>query len=342
MLRVGVVGAGWVAVNRHIPSLIRDDRVHVVGLACPSLQTAEVVSKKFGIEKFYTSIDELLKQELDIVDICTPPFTHHEIVIKAAEAGCHIFVEKPFAMSSKEAEEMITAARHHNVKLCVCHNFLYSNSMKRVKTLHDSGQLGQLTGAIAFQMSNLKRRLPTWYSSLPGGLFFDESPHMIYSIIELFGDVSVKWARTISASGKQPVNCVEATMVSNSIDASSYLRFTSNAPRDEWILTVLGTKRAVVVDFFRDSIIEIGEGGTHTPSEVLGNSLNFIWQAAKETLKSGFRFLSRKLYFGHDELIRLFINSVVSDTEPPQPGEKGKKVIELIEQILEKGYALER
>ncbi len=342
MLRVGVVGAGWVAVNRHIPSFIRDDRVRVIGLACPSLQTAEAISKKFGIKKFYTSIDELLKQELDVIDICTPPFTHHEMVIKAAEAGCHIFVEKPFAMSSKEAEEMITVARRHGVKLCVCHNFLYSNSMKRVRMLHDSGQLGQLTGAIAFQMSNLKRRLPRWYSSLPGGLFFDESPHMIYSIIEFLGDVSVKWARTVSASGKQPMNCVEAAIVSNNSDASSYLRFTFNAPRDEWILTVLGTKRVVMVDFFRDTLIEIGEGGTHTPQEVLGNSLSFIWQAAKETLKSGFRFFLRRLYFGHDELIRLFIDSVVSDTEPPQPGEKGKKVIEVMEQILEKSGAHQR
>jgi predicted dehydrogenase len=342
MLKVGVVGAGWVAVNRHIPSFLRDNRVHVVGLACPSLETAKMVSQKFGIKKFYTTIDDLLKQELDIVDICTPPFTHHEMVIKAAEAGCHIFVEKPFAMNSKEAEEMVATAKRHNVKLCVCHNFLYSNSMKKLKLLHESGQLGQLTGAIAFQMSNLKRRLPTWYPSLPGGLFFDESPHMIYSIIEFFGDVSLKWARTVSASGKQPLNCVEAAMVSKDGEASSYLRFTFNAPRDEWILTVSGTKRVVMVDFFRDTLIEIGEGGTHTPQEVLGYSLNFIWQAAKETLKSGFRFLSRKLYFGHDELIRLFINSVLSDTEPPEPGEKGKKVIELIEQILEKGYALER
>ncbi|MHA1833141.1 MAG: Gfo/Idh/MocA family protein [Candidatus Baldrarchaeia archaeon] len=339
MLKVGVVGAGWVATNRHIPSFIRDNRVRVLGLACPSLETVKKVSQKFGIKKFYTSIDELLKQELDIVDICTPPFTHHEMVIKAAEAGCNILVEKPFAMNSKEAEEMIAAAKRYDVKLSVCHNFLYSISMKRIKMLHESGRLGQLTGAIAFQMSNLKRRLPTWYPSLPGGLFFDESPHMVYSIIEFLGDVSVKWARTVSASGKQPLNCVEAALVSKSNGASSYLRFTFNAPRDEWILTFLGTKRAVMVDFFRDTLIEIGEGGTHTPFEVFGNSLSFIWQASKETLKSGFRFLSGRLYFGHDELIRLFINSVVNDTEPPQPGEKGKKVIEIIEQILEKGGA---
>lgn len=342
MLKVGVVGAGWVATNRHIPSFIRDNRVRVVGLACPSLETAKKVSQKFGIKKFYTSIDELLKQELDIVDICTPPFAHHEMVIKAAEAGCHILVEKPFAMSLREAEEMVAAARRHNVKLSVCHNFLYSNSMKRAKMLHKSGQLGQLAGAIAFQMSNLKRRLPTWYPSLPGGLFFDESSHMIYSIIEFLGNVSVKWAHTVSASGKQPLNCVEAAMISNNSGASSYLRFTFSAPRDEWVLTILGNKRVIIIDFFRDALIEIGDGGTHTALEVLGGSLSFIWQATEETLKSGFRFLSRRLYFGHDELIRLFIDSVVNDTEPPQPGEKGKKVIEIIEQILEKGGALKR
>jgi predicted dehydrogenase len=81
----------------------------------------------------------------------------------------------------------------------------------------------------------------------------------------------------------------------------------------------------------------LDEGNRHTPSEVLASSLNLIWQITKETAHSGFRFLAKNLYFGHDELIRRFIDAVEKDAEPPVPAEKGKLVIEIIEQILRKG-----
>ncbi|MCJ7613853.1 Gfo/Idh/MocA family oxidoreductase, partial [Candidatus Bathyarchaeota archaeon] len=287
---------------------------------------------------YYETTDELLKQKLDIVVICTPPFAHHELVIKAAEAGCHILVEKPFAMNSKESEEMIAAARRNNVKLCVSHNFLFSRSMKRVKQLRDSNELGKVTGAIALQLSNLKRRLPTWYPSLPGGLFFDESPHMLYSILEFLGDVSVEWAGTTKfEDNRQPLSRVEALMASKSTDATAYLRFAFDAPRDEWILMIMGTKRVMLVDFFRDTVMDLAEGGEHTAFEVLSHSLNYMWQYTKETANSGVRLLARNLYFGHSELIRRFIDSIENDTEVPVSAESGKQVIELIEQILSKG-----
>jgi scyllo-inositol 2-dehydrogenase (NADP+) len=334
MFKIGIVGTGWVATNRHIPSFMHDPRVKIIGVTSNVVNSAKTVANNIGAA-YYESFDELLKQPLDIIVICTPPFAHHELVIKAAESGCHILVEKPFSMNSKEADDMISAARRNNVKLCVSHNFLFSRSMKRARKLRDSNALGVVTGAIALQMTNLKRRLPEWYPSLPGGLFFDESPHMLYSILEFLGDVSVNWATTKKMNGTpQPLSRVEALMASKAEDSTAYLRFTFNAPRDEWFLVIIGTKRVLLVDFFRDTILELSEGGQHTAFEVLANSTNYMWQYMRETAHSGFSLLSRKLYFGHSELIQRFIDAVEQDTEPPVKAESGKKVIELIEQIL--------
>jgi scyllo-inositol 2-dehydrogenase (NADP+) len=338
MYKVGVIGTGWVASTRHIPSFLRDPRIEIVAVTSSVMESVKKAAKKFNIPNYYETTEDLLKQDLDIVVICTPPFAHHELVIKAAEAGCHILVEKPFAMNSKESEEMIAAARRNNVKLCVSHNFLFSRSMKRVKQLRDSNELGKVTGAVALQLSNLKRRLPTWYPSLPGGLFFDESPHMLYSILEFLGDVSVEWASTTKfADNPQPFSRVEALMASKSTDASAYLRFAFDAPRDEWILMVMGTKRVMLIDFFRDTVLELAGGGEHTASEVLSHSFNYMWQYTKETANSGVRLLARNLYFGHSELIRRFIDSIENDTDVPISAESGKQVIGLIEQILSKG-----
>ena len=337
MYKVGVIGTGWVSTTRHIPSFQRDPRIEIVGVTSSVMESVKKAAEKFNIPNCYETTDELLKQDLDIIVICTPPFAHHELVIKSVEAGCHVLVEKPFAMNSKESEEMIVAARRNNVKLCVSHNFLFSRSMKKVKQLRDSNEMGKITGAIAIQLSNLKRRLPTWYPSLPGGLFFDESPHMLYSILEFLGSVSVKWAsKTKFLDNRQPLSRVEALMASKSSDATAYLRFAFDAPRDEWILMVVGTKRVMLIDFFRDTVIELAGGGEHTASEVLSNSLNYMWQYTKETANSGVRLLARNLYFGHSELIKKFIDSIENNSEVPVTAESGKEVIELIEKILKK------
>jgi predicted dehydrogenase len=102
-------------------------------------------------------------------------------------------------------------------------------------------------------------------------------------------------------------------------------------------MAIFGTKRVAIIDFFRDTIVELDEGGRHTPYEVLMKSLDLIWQITKETGRSGFRFLAKRLYFGHDELIKRFIDSVDKNSEPPVPAEDGKLVVEVIEQILSKG-----
>ncbi len=135
MFKVGIVGSGWVAVNRHIPSLIRDPGVKVIGIVGKAAGETRKIAKKFGIPNIYDSVEKLLDNSPDIVDICTPPFTHCEIAVKAAESGCHVLVEKPFAMNTKEAEIMIETAHRNNVKLCVAHNFLYSRSMKKARRL---------------------------------------------------------------------------------------------------------------------------------------------------------------------------------------------------------------
>jgi len=339
MLKVGVVGLGWVAVNRHIPSLVKDPRVKIVGAVGKATDETKKVAKKFGIPKVYDTVEKLLENSLDIVDICTPPFTHCEIAIKAAESGCHVLVEKPFAMNTKEAEIMIEAARRNGVKICVSHNFLFSRSMKKARRLRDVDAFGKVTSVIALQMSNLKRRLPKWYPMLPGGLFFDESPHIIYSILEfLGGDASVLWSKVEKWEGNpQPLSRVEAFLESKEKNSTAYIYSAFNLPRDEWIMAIMGSNRVAIIDFFRDTIIELKGGGEHTPFEVLMNTLNFIWQMTKETANSGFHFLTKSLYFGHDELIRRFIDAVEKNTEPPVPAEDGKLVLEIIEQILRKG-----
>ncbi len=110
-IKMGIIGAGGIAQDRHIPAYLQlTDSVTLEAVCDMNMETAHAVALKFGINKVYAEYKELLS-EVDAVTICTPNKFHAEITIAALNAGVHVFCEKPMALNTKECEEMIEAAR---------------------------------------------------------------------------------------------------------------------------------------------------------------------------------------------------------------------------------------
>ncbi len=82
--------------------------------------------------------------DLDIVDICTPTYLHAEMAIAAAEAGKHVFVEKPFALSVEQAQRMVAAVEKAGVVNYVNHNYRRAPAVRLAKRLIDDGFIGRL------------------------------------------------------------------------------------------------------------------------------------------------------------------------------------------------------
>ena len=85
----------------------------------------------------YIKYEDLLHDGVDAVDICLPVNLHAKTVIAAAEAGKHVLVEKPMALTVQECDEMISAARGHSVKFMVVHNQLFYPPHNEAKRLVD-------------------------------------------------------------------------------------------------------------------------------------------------------------------------------------------------------------
>ena len=81
---------------------------------------------------------------VDVVHILTPPKTHAELAIRAIEAGCHVFVEKPMALTVEETDAMNAAAGRNGVKLCVGHSRLCAPLMLKARNLVESGKIGKV------------------------------------------------------------------------------------------------------------------------------------------------------------------------------------------------------
>jgi len=84
------------------------------------------------------------KEQVDAVVVATPPRTHHRIALEALEAGKHVFVEKPLALSSQDCLELIESARQKKLKLMVGHTFVYTAAVNKIKDLIAEGTLGKI------------------------------------------------------------------------------------------------------------------------------------------------------------------------------------------------------
>ena len=102
-------------------------------------------AERFGWESYETDWRRLVERDdIDLVDISSPGNTHHDIAIAAAEAGKHVFCEKPLANNLKEAREMLEAVRKAGVKHMVAFNYRRVPAVVLAKRLIDEGKIGKV------------------------------------------------------------------------------------------------------------------------------------------------------------------------------------------------------
>ena len=142
---VGIIGYGWVA-SAHIPAINASSQAQVTAVySSRPLDDAEVSAKHGGKIRCYTNLDEMLADpDLHAVSICSFPYQHTAHVIAAAQAGKHIIVEKPLALSWEDCLAMKRAVDAAGVLTCVCFECRYSSQFLTTKSIIDQGLLGEI------------------------------------------------------------------------------------------------------------------------------------------------------------------------------------------------------
>lgn len=149
----------------------------------------------------YDSLDELLKDEMiDIVSVCTPNYSHAEIVIAALKADKHVLVEKPMAIKKADCESMIHMALKKRKNLFVVKQNRFNPPVQAVKQLIDQGKLGRI---LSVSINCYWNRNEKYYASsdwkgikaLDGGTLFTQFSHFIDVVYYLFGDMEILHAQ---------------------------------------------------------------------------------------------------------------------------------------------------
>ncbi len=158
-LRIGIVAAGIMG-EMHAKIYSRHPACQLVAVADHNLDRAKALAGKFGIPGVFASYEEMLaKAEVDVVSVCTPDFAHAEAAIAAANAGKHVLVEKPLAMTVAEVEAIRAAARQNRVKVMTQFSHRWVPSYIQAKDLLATGKLG--TPVLAYARKNNPIFVPT-------------------------------------------------------------------------------------------------------------------------------------------------------------------------------------
>lgn len=181
-LKVGIVGLGKMGLS-HLAMVRPHPQVDLVGMCDASGYTLGVLEKYTGIAAHKDFDDFLRDVEMDAIFIATPSTTHAWMVKAALEKGIHVFCEKPFTLTAKDADELTALAKEKNLVTQVGYHNRFVGAFQEVKRLVDLGAIGEITHVTgeAYGPVVLKPKGGTWrtQSTSGGGCLYDYAAHAI-------------------------------------------------------------------------------------------------------------------------------------------------------------------
>jgi len=144
-LRVGLIGAGGIVRGAHLnPGWKAVPNVELAAVCDIDRNTAEKLAGDFGIPEVFTDFNELVKLDLDCVDVCTPNRFHTPAVLAALNAGMHVLCEKPLAVTTAEVREMTEASRKAGVINMVNLSYRDWPAIQAVAAIVRDGEIGDV------------------------------------------------------------------------------------------------------------------------------------------------------------------------------------------------------
>ncbi len=185
IVNIGLIGAGEVAQNFHLPVLKNLQNVKIFGIVDRKVTNAKIIAQKFNIPNVCVDVDELLLlPDLHGVIIATPTSLHTEIALKCINAGIAVFIEKPIAPTYQEALQIHNASVEKNVKVMVGMNQRFRYDARMMKNYVQNNELGDLMYIKSgwLQKKN-KQEWKTQSEKSGGGVLMDLGLSMVDSML---------------------------------------------------------------------------------------------------------------------------------------------------------------
>ena len=320
ILNVGVIGCGYWG-----PNLIRNFNSHPdckVKTVC-DLDEDRLAHMKglYADVATTTDVDELINDEdIHAIVIATPVDLHYELGRKSLLAGKHTFIEKPMTSSAEHSRELVAMAKERGLTLMVGHTFIYSEPVRKIKEIIDSGEIGDV-----YYISSRRLNLGLFQKDI--NVTWDLAPHDI-SIILYFLD---RPPVSVNCQGKAHVNpgIEDVTNLTLNFDDGGFATIHSSwlDPNKIREMIIVGSKKMIVFDDneplekikIYDKRVEVPPhyddfAGFHYSYHYGDMLAPYIQQT--EPLKVETRH---------------FLDCILTDAEPMSSGSDGHYVVEILE-----------
>jgi len=336
-MKVGIIGCGGIAPS-HLKTYRKLEDVKVVALCDLNLERAKDLAMRFKVEKTFGNYwDMFEKENLDLVDICTPVSTHKRIVCDAAKAVPAILVEKPMALNVSECDKMIAAVKKHGAKLCINHSQIFSPHIQRAKSMIDSGTFNlfsfRTTLKASFQKLKAYNLAPAW-NVLPEqrGIIWEVCCHHAY--LQLYFLPDIKEVYAVGGKVKYPVYDDFAVLLRTKDDRFGLIEISWVSRETEVVYELRDfTGRRVQIHWEFDYMLENSEDPPFTVGSVLRNIFVDEKRILQKWARFGICYFRRGKLLPTFNLINSYIKAIKRDLPPPVSPEDGRKTINLLECI---------
>ncbi|VAW73268.1 Putative oxidoreductase [hydrothermal vent metagenome] len=330
-LKVALFGAGKMGMH-HVKAIELQENAELVAVADPGMGVDGVGDQLAQSVLKFTDVDELLaKVKPDVVHIVTPPHTHIPLAKKALEAGAGAYVEKPFSLDVKEAEEVVALAEEKGLKLCPAHQVLFQDSGTRYrKYLPLIKDVVHVESYFSFK--TVRHSTDGKGAISPIDQLLDILPHPVYLMLSAFEE-----------NGKAP----ELEMKSVEVDADGEVHAIFKTGKKTGLLIVSlrgrpiesylkinGSNGQIVADFILTGVQRFPGPGASAISLVFmpfSKARQLMWGTISTIFKMIFK--KHKSYAGLSELIGAFYNSIQTGSQPPVPARSLLDTVRICEEI---------
>ncbi len=249
-LRVALIGCGDNMRRGHVPRLRADGAVDVVGVADPMPDAAEALLAAWGGDApSFRDWRRLLRDvDADAVLISTPHHAHHAQVKAALAAGRHVLVEKPLAMSPRQAQALLGHADRAGRMLAVAYQRHHLAPYVYARELVARGALGEVRGLVGY-VTQAWLVVGGWrldVEAAGGGMFMDTGSHLVASALWVSGLRPRRVSAAVS-NGSGPVDVDAVMHVAFEGGAAGTLSTFGEAGRHDERLAIVGSRRSLVL-----------------------------------------------------------------------------------------------
>ncbi|MCW3490000.1 inositol 2-dehydrogenase [Dethiobacter alkaliphilus] len=326
-LKIGVIGTGRIG-KLHTNNIVKNfTNVEIKAIADVYADQAKDWAASLGITEVYNDYKKIMNDpEIDAVLICSSTDTHSQFTIEAANAGKHVFCEKPIDLDVERIKATLDAVKKAGVKLQVGFNRRFDHNFKKIAEMVKDGKVGDVH--IVKVTSRDPEPPPVEYIKVSGGIFLDMTIHDFdmacylsgSEVVEVYANAGVMIDPAIGEAGDVDTAIVTLKFANGAIGVIDNSRKAAYGYDQR--VEVFGTKGCL-------------EAKNDTPTNVVYSN-----EESVSTDKPKYFFLER--YTGSFiEEMGLFFDSIINDTEPPVSGIDGLNAV-LVGMAAKKSYEEKR